>query len=214
MIALYCIGGLLALIVLVLSSPVTVHFVLEKRNVQLVMRVWGIPTTLLPRPEKETDVEGATSSNEEKRKKREKKFRLSDLQTSLKEDGIGAMLRMIKDVIRIGKSSFGKALRAVTIKRLVLQMRISGADAAAAAQNYGKVCAAFYPLFSAVSSMVRIQKQEVDLRADFLEEGTAVYADIAARISLWRLVGAALTTGVSLLRLYMDGNRKDGKTNE
>ena len=214
MIALYCIGGLLALIVLLLSSPVAMHFVLEEQKMRLVLRVWGIPTTLLPPPEKKADDGNEKSPNGKKGKKQDNPSWFSELQSSIQEDGVGSVIQLIKDVIQVGKSSFGKILRAVTVKHLVLQMRISGADAAASAQNYGKVCAVFYPLFGAMSGLVDIRNQDVDLRADFLEEGTAIYANIIARISLWRLVGAAFTMEISLLRLYMDGNRKDGKVNE
>lgn len=203
MIALYIIGGLLAFIALLLSSPVSVRF-FYRETPELILRVWGYPIRLLPRPPEQSALEEKPAQKSKKQtEKTDKPSFLSELHTSLKEDGIGTVLQLMGELAGVLKRTVGKLLRAVTVKNFQLHMRISGKDAAAAATNYGKVCAAFYPLFGALTAGIRVKKHDVDLRPDFVEEGNAVLLDVTARISLWKLTGAALTAGFSLLCLYM-----------
>lgn len=202
MIALYIIGGLLALIALLLSSPVSVRF-FYRDTPTLILRVWGYPIKVLPRPPAGEAPAKATPDIQKDTKQKEKSSFLDELQASFKEDGVGAILHWMGELAEILKRALGRLLRAVTLKELRLEMRISGEDAAAAATNYGKVCAVFYPLLGAVSTGIRIKKHDIDLRPDFMEEGSAVFLDITARISLWRLAGAALAAGFSLLCIYL-----------
>ncbi len=206
MIALYIVGGLLAFIALVLSSPVTVRFFFRDTP-ELILRVWGYPIRLLPR---------ATEQELQKKQKKQtqktdKPSLLSELQMSLKEDGIGTILQYMGDLADILKRTTGKLLRAVTVKNFQLHMRISGEDAAAVATNYGKVCAALYPLLGVLTSGIRFKKHDVELHPDFLQEGNAVLLDVAARVSLWKLMGAAITVGISLLHLYTTVDIKKGR---
>lgn len=201
MIALYIIGGLLVLIALLLSSPVSVRFY-YRDTPELILRVWGCPFRLLPRPPEETHPE-KTSISSDPKPKEQKPSLLDELQASFREDGVGAVLRWMEQLAGILKRAVGRLLKAVTVKNLCLQMRISGEDAAAAATNYGKVCAVFYPLLGAVSAGIRVNKRAVDLRPDFMLEGAAVLVDVTVGVSLWRLAGAAVAAGFSLLRIYM-----------
>lgn len=205
MIALYIIGGLLALIALVLSSPISVRFFFYREAPELVVRVWGVPKRVLPRPpKKHSEKKPIKKAKKQKKKtKDEKPSVFKELIDTLKEDGVGSILRMMGELSVILKQAVGGLFRSVTVTNLQLQMRVSGKDAAAAATNYGKVCAAFYPLYGVFRSGVRVKKQDVDIRPDFLEEGNAVLIDVTARISLWKLTGAALKVGWSLLRLYI-----------
>ena len=212
MIALYIIGGLIALIVLLLSSPISLRFVFSQNEPQLVLRVWGVPTQLLPCAEKKEKAPARTVRKPPKRglkKKKEKPSLLAELQTSLKEDGVSAIVKLMGELAGILKRTVGRLLRAITVKKFHLHMRISGEDVSAAAQNYGRVCAAFYPLFGALNGVMKFKKQDVNLYADFFEQGTAVSVEVVARVSLWKVMGAALSTAFSLLKMYVGSTVND-----
>lgn len=210
MIALYIIGGLLALIALLLSSPISVHFFCRETP-ELVLRIWGLPVRMLPRPSVEEAVVSTSEKAEQKteKQKKDKPSFLLKLQESLKEDGIGTILQLLGELAGVLKRTIGRLLRAITVKEFRLQMRISGDDAASTAINYGRVCAAFYPLFGAVCAGMRVRHHDVDLRPDFAEEGSAVLVDITACVSLWRLTGAVIAAGWSLLWTYVKLDESD-----
>lgn len=198
MIALYCIGGLLLLLALLLSSPISVRF-FYRDTLQIVLRVWGIPMQLLPRPQ-QTDAVSDTASAEKSEKK---PSLLKQLQESFAQDGVGATLHWVSEMARLLQTAVGKLFRAITVKTLQLEMRISGEDASQIALRYGEFCAVFYPAFGAVSTALRIQKSHIDLRPDFAAEGGAALLDATVRVCLWRLLGAAITCGFMLLKIYL-----------
>lgn len=212
MIALYIIGGLIALIVLLLFSPVSVRFVFSQDEPQLVLRVWGVPRRLLPRAEKKEKAPVKAVRKPSKgglKKKKEKTSLLAELQASFKEDGVSAIVKLMGELAGILKRTVGKLLRAITVKKFHLHMRISGEDVSAAAQNYGRVCAVFYPLLGALNGAMKFERQDVNLHADFFEQGTAVSVEVVARISLWKAMGAALGAVFSLLKMYVGSTVND-----
>ncbi len=209
MVALYCIAGLLLLLALLLSTPLSVRC-FYREMLQVTLRIWGIPVQLLPRPNVESTTEKAASGKTEK-----KPSFLTQLRESFEQDGVGATLQWLSQLAGLLSKTAGKLLDAVLIKSLQLEMRIGGEDASAVALHYGEFCAVFYPLYALISTRLNIRKQHIDLRPDFAQEGAAVLLDITARISLWRLLLAALFCGFSFLRMNlktdMDGTkRKDG----
>ncbi len=212
MVALYCIGGLLLLLVLVLSSPLSVRC-FYRETLQVTLRVWGFPVQFLPRPKTQQTTGKAASAKTAK-----KPSLLTQLRESFEQDGVAATLQWLSQLAGLLSKTVGKLLDAVLVKTLRLEVRISGEDASAVAVHYGEFCAAFYPLYALVSTRLDIRKQHIDLRPDFAQEGAAVLLDVTARISLWRLLYAALYCGFSFLRMTskIDINgtkRKDGTDN-
>lgn len=187
MTALYIVGGLLLLVVLLLSSPVSLHFHYSEQPL-CTLRVWGAPIRLLPHTEKQTP------SKKEGAKPQEKKpsALLTELTASFKQDGVAATLHWLGELARLLTDTVGRVLQSVTVTRFQLEMRISGEDASAAAIRFGEVCAVLYPLLSVISCHLRIKKRQVELRPDFEGLGTAVLLDIRCKISLWRVCGALL----------------------
>ncbi len=209
MVALYCIGGLLLFLVLLLSSPLSVRC-FYRETLQVTLRVWGIPVRLLPRPQVQQRTNKTASEETVK-----KPSLLTQLRDTFEQDGVAATLQWLSQLAGLLSKTVGKLLDAVLVKTLQLEMRVSGEDASAVALHYGEFCAAFYPMYALVSTRLDIRKQHIDLRPDFAQEGAAVLLDITARISLWRLLYAALFCGFSLLRMNFktDVNgrkRKDG----
>lgn len=206
MIALYILLGLIALIGLLLSSPVSLHFY-YRDDPRLTLRVWGIPFRLLPAPpkkEKET-----AASDTAKTREKEKPPLLEELQTTFRQDGLSAALQWLKRLAAVFSKAIGRLFRAVTVKNLRLEMRISGDDAADVAVRYGEVCAVLFPVLAVIIGNLRVKRQTVDIRPDFSEAGTAVLVDCRLGVSLWRLAGAAVGFGWGMLRLSLSSEKAE-----
>ncbi len=58
-------------------------------------------------------------------------------------------------------------LRHIKIKRLKLFINVATEDAAKTAIEYGTVCAAVYPVLSAINSIADIKYKKIDIKSDF-----------------------------------------------
>lgn len=209
MTALWIVLGVLALICLLLSSPVSLHFYGgEAESPRLYLRIWWIPFRLLPpRPKKEKPEKPSSDTPKSKDKEKKKPALLESLQTTFEEDGVGAAVHWLGELAALVQSAIGRLLRAVTVKQLRFHLRVSGEDPAAVAVRYGEICATVYPVLAVISNGLRIKKQEVSMTPDFLSERMAYLIDIRVRLSLWRIVGAAL-------RLMWDIQKMDSAIQE
>lgn len=194
--AVYALLALLALVLLILLTPVRGRITYDG-ELAVRVRVWGIPITLLPRPEPST-----TSTPKKGRKKKDKPSKLQELADLLRQDDVGATLQFLSDLISLLKRSVGRLLRSVTVDRLELDMCIATGDPADTAQRYGQVCGVLYPSLAWIGRLIRIRRQQLRVEPNFLLETGGVRFDIRCRVSVLRLTGAALTLlwGLLLLR--------------
>lgn len=184
--------GLMVLLVLaLLFIPVTGRMAYDGEFTARI-RVLGIPIRLAPRPEQQPK-KPKKKSKKAKRTKRSTRSKLREIQSLLKEDGVGSTLRFLKDVAGLAGRTIGKALGAVTVKQLQLRLVIATEDAATTALRYGQVCSVLYPALAAIEHKVRMQHRQVQVEPNFLLEQSVVRFDLRFRVSVWRLLGAGIT---------------------
>lgn len=190
-----------ALIAVILLVPIYAR-VRYDGTLTVRLRVWGIPITLLPSDEEDEPDEPATPSP---RKKPSKAAQLKrELTRNFHEDGVGATLRYLGDLAAILSQAVGRLLRAVTVDRLHLEMRISAADAADTAVRYGQVCAALYPTLAVIERAMRVRRREVRVEPAFLAESSAAFVDVRLHVWVYRAAGAAF----ALLWRYLTMNKE------
>ncbi len=190
-----------ALIAAVLLVPIYAR-VRYDGTLTVRLRVWGIPITLLPSDE---DDEPQTATETTPPKKPSKAAELKqELDRSFREDGVGATLRYLGELASMASQALGRLLRAVTVDRLRLEMRVAAADAADTAVRYGEVCAVLYPTLAVLERAMRVRQREVRVEPGFLAEDSAVFADIRLHIWVYRAAGAA----IALLWRYLTMNKE------
>ncbi len=168
------------------------------------LRVWGIPITLVPSDEQDERQTPAAPSRHKPSKAAELK---RELTRNFREDGVGATLHYLGELGAIASRAVGRLLRAVTVDRLRLEMRISAPDAADTAVRYGQVCAALYPALALVERAVRVRRREVRVEPNFLADGSAAFADVRLHIWVYRAAGAAIALLWRYLMLTLSDNQ-------
>lgn len=205
MIVLYILLGLLALPPVLLCIPVGFRLDYAEEP-ELSVRVLGVKITLLPAKDKPPKSghrrKEKPSGTDEKKKRREEAFPsvLRELKDSLKESGVSGAFSWLCEVARILTRAAGRAVRAITVRRLDLRVEVAGEDAAETALRHGKLCAVLYPALGVIESRVRVRRQSVRVVPAFLaEETTAV---LALRGHVWpiRLVWAGLCALASFIK--------------
>ena len=198
-------GAVLLLILLLLFVPVYARFRYDG-EVFLRVRVLGIPVTLLPKKaekatEKPIPKKKKAKPTKEKPEKEKKPGFLDELKASFREDGVAATLGYLTDLAKLAVSAVGKVLAAVTVDGLRLELLIAAEDAADAAENYGKVCAAAYPALEVLGQVLHIKKRQVRIEPGFLVEKSDAYTDVRLHVWVCKVLWAGLVFLVKMMLL-------------
>ena len=185
--------GLLVLLLLLPAIPVFVRLTFYG-ELQVTAYVIGIPVYRFSSERDEKQPEAP----EHKRKKNSKPSPdkpddpLSSLAVRLKKDGVGAALECARELAQVAAGTARRVLAALTVDKLLLRLFITGEDAAATAQNTGKVCAMLYPSLTAAQSVLRIRKRVVTVTPDFLAAKGKAEAEVLVHAVPYRLLWAAM----------------------
>ena len=200
----YSLLALLGLLVLLLLVPVFVR-VQYREELTVCVRVWGIPVyrfpNAKPRPP-QTDKPKTTA-------RKQPNTMLTDLSQRLKTDGVRAVAEEVQALARIAGGAARRVVRAITVRRLQLQLIVASCDAATTAQDTGRICAVLYPSLTAIQSVVRIRKREVTVTPDYLAEQGRVTAEVTGHVIPLRILWAALGAVVSYGALRSHNNGKE-----
>ena len=219
MIALYIVGGLLLLILLILIVPVRLRVTYRGEILVARLRIlFIIPYTLFDgsKPEKKKK----KPSGEKKKEKKEKKSASHVWQKradALKAKGASGIIDWLRDVARWALGSTKRLLRAITVRRFDMRMRVVGDDAADTALACGRWCAVIYPLLGTLMCAIRTRRERVRIEPDFLGKETAIALDARISVSPWRAAWAALWALFGYLKLVKApaegeaSNRADAK---
>lgn len=193
----YSLLGFLALLIVALSVPIFGRIAYDG-DLSVVIRVLGIPITLVPQPEDKSP----RPTRKAKTEPSQKPSKFKELVSLMKQDDLAGTLHFLRAVASLAAKTVGRVLRSITVSRLDLQMVISTDDPATTAQRYGQVCGVLYPALAGIESVVRIRHRNLRVEPNFLMEKSAVRFDVCLRMSVWRLLGAgiALLWGFLLLK--------------
>lgn len=213
MIALYIVLGILALLFLCLLLPVSLR-VSYRGELWVRARILGVPVTLFPRREKpgKAGAKRAAKPPSKRRQKREKeREKLIDLSRMLKEDGVGGTLRFFGELAKLLWRAARRVLRAVTVRKLWLRMRIGGEDAADTALQYGRACAALFPGIEMIGTLVRVRRRDVKVTPLFPEGESSAQFEIRLWVTPLKVLWAGLCL-VCGLTLRLSGQRAGPET--
>lgn len=185
----YCLLAVLGLVLLALLVPVYGRVTYDG-DLRVRLRVLGIPVTLLPAPKEEKPPKKPRP--EKRRQAAEKPSRLQELRELLRQDDLAATLGFLRELAVLAGKTVGKALGAVTVDRLQLQLLLATGDPASTATLYGKVCGVLYPSLAIVERVIRVRRRSLRVEPNFLLEKSGVRFDLRLHVSVLRLLGAGL----------------------
>ena len=196
-------GLVLLALLLVLLVPVYGRVTYDG-ELHVRVRVLGVPVTLLPTPQSDKSPKPKKGKKKKKPTEAEKSSKLQEFKALLRQDDLAATLGFLKELAVLAGKTVGKALRAVTVDRLELQLLLATGDPADTAQLYGRVCGVLYPSLAMVERVVRVRRRQLRVEPNFLLEKSAVRFDLRLHLSVLKLVGAGLYLLVKFLLLKED----------
>lgn len=182
----YVLLAILVILLVALSIPITGRIAYDG-ELKASVRILGFS---VPLQERKRDRKRKPKSTQ--RAKKDKPSKVQELKELLKHDDAAGTLHFVGGVARLAGRAIGRLMRAVTVTDLQLQMLIATGDPADTAQRYGQVCGVLYPAMELIAHRVRIRRRRIRIEPNFLLEKSCARFDIRFRISVWRLLGAAI----------------------
>ncbi len=211
MLALKIIGfvllGLLALLVILLLVPVRLRV---RYETELAATLWVlcVPVRLASKKEKPKTEQKADKPKPKKdakpgkeEKKKKDVLALKQHAKELKENGVAAAVEWLKEVAQRVLKAADRLLAAITVTNLAARVDVAGEDAAQTALTYGKICGAVYPALGVVESKLKVKKQDVQIAPAFCLEKTRFCFDVRLKVSVWRVLVAALVLLIQYIKL-------------
>lgn len=163
MLALYIIGGIILLILLILLLPITAQI---KFNDDFSVKIKFLGITLYKlRPDAEKE---KTESKEKTEKSKQTKPEEKGLFTKLKDKhGFkGAIKEIFILLLNILKAT-KKHLLKIKFRKVKMDLIVVGSDAAMTAIDYGAVCSLAYPLLSFIDQNLNVNFKQINIEAGF-----------------------------------------------
>lgn len=187
----------------ILFFPVGLWAVYENK-LKLVVFVFLVPIkiNLEKKQEKESEPE------QKKRKKKKKEVSQTEKRGALgelaRERGVVGAIEYLANIARIAGGTFGGIMRGVILARFNVYMRVGGEDAAAAATNYGAMCALVYPLLSVILNRLLAYRKRFDFAPDFCSSNTVFRINTLALafpgLVLWQIIKAFVRIVIGIVR--------------
>ena len=189
-------AALLIVLVAVLLMPVALHITYcDTFALRLSYAGFTIPTESNKTKKKSPTV--TKSSQHKKKSKKKNKMTFDE----------------ILMLVKIGVKAAEKLLKTIRIKRLKLNIIVSGEDAASAAINYGRVCALASSTYPVIENS--LDKKNTDIFVDLqYDSKTQVNADIIIKAMTLKLIIIAVKVLIEALPVINNNNKKGGASNE
>lgn len=181
MIPLCIIGALLLVLLLLLLAPIRLE-VAFRQEFSAQVRYLFLCFPLAPSPEPLEEPSPSQPPVQEGKPASSPSF-LQKLRVLLRREGLSGFLQTLQEVAQQVKTASAHLLKRIKLKRFDLYICLGGKeDAAAAAIQYGQVCAAAYGASGALLQLFPCRKKSVSVDLDYSHQEHQV--DFSATISI------------------------------
>ncbi len=113
---------------------------------------------------------------------------ISNVKKAIRSYGVANLIRTVHEaIIRLFAKIFKLAKKGV-FKEFDLRIAVGDSDAADAALQYGQVCAAVYPLITYLKSCMKFRKPNVEIRCDYSLEHTEINFEGQLNYRPWHFI--------------------------
>lgn len=222
MVFLWILIGVIALLVLLLVTPLRIFLLYSGGELNYRVKYGLIPIFASDKPEKERKkpkkAEKASESGEKKKKSGAAGALMQMLglpqlrsaasaKNAVKEDGLLETVRAVLSALRSLLGRIGRLLKKGVFRRFDLTIRVADEDPAEAAFKYGQICAAAYPLLHLLENTLRFRRRKVEILCDDDLSQTEVEFSAQLNYRLWHIVRFLC----GLFGNYMKNRKDDSK---
>ena len=210
-------GGIILLIVGVLSVPVHVSFSYEDK-IYLSIRYLFLKFRILPQGEKKEKKPKKEKPKKEKQKKEEpqeeqkpKEKKPNPLLEMVKANGYDGMMDVLGNLGSILARYGAKLFKSVVFDEFDIYAVVSKGDAASTAIAYGKACQNIYPLAGFLCANNVVHKYDVSVEYDYLSGHSKGEFFFDFHLCVRKILNATIAMAVRLLFKVLLKFLKNGK---
>ena len=205
MIALYILLGILALLMLVLISSVTVLVHIDD-DAEIKVGFWFLRFKVFPLKDKKVKKK-ANKSHKPKEDGYIKKL--------IEQNGIVGAVSELLSVVKIVLKKAGKAARHIRVRRCSFLITAASEDAATTAVRYGALCATVFPALKGLQDLLKWndRKTKVSVVSDFNSDKPTIYLDLKVKLRLCFIVSAAFGVLLALIKRKVSKTLKSASDN-
>lgn len=200
MIALIVIGVIISLILILLFLPITVDLVYDN-SFLVKIKYFGI--ILFNYPKAKTIKQN--KKTKEKTKVNSKPKKDNFLKTVYDQKGLLGSVEYFSNILEIILKKLWWIIKRFKFRRFKFDLIIATSDAANTAIKYGKICAAVYPVFSLLQSLVDFKPKTINISTDFDKSQSEFKISLLVKTSLL----CCLTALVGGLTQFLKLQRKE-----
>ncbi len=202
MIALIVLGVIVAILLCILFLPITVDLAFDGK---MMLKIKYLGITLFdnkksktkPKQKKEK-VKTASKDNAPQKKD-------NFIKRTYKQKGLLGTISYFSDILAIVFKRLWRVVKRFKFRRFKLDIIVATPDAANTAIQYGKICAAVYPVISLLHTITDMKSEEINIKTDFEKTRPEFKASILVKTQgLYWLVAA-----IGILKHYLKLQRKE-----
>lgn len=210
MTALVIILSILAVIVLLLLFSLNLYIDYNADNIKVWVKYLFIKIPVYPPKDKKEKKKKPDKKEKKKSKKPQKEKKENFFISTVKSQGLSAVIEILEKILQILKDFSSSTLKHFKIKKLNLNVTMTGEDAADAALNFGYACSVLYPALGALSGLIRfLNIPNVNITVDYDKKETSASLMLQFKMRLIFLIAIILKYGIKTFLLYIDVTRTD-----
>lgn len=224
MIVLYILGGLIALIIILLCVPFQLLIGYDEQ-LELTIKYFFIPLQIMPKKKRVSKpkskfvlwagrkwkelchwfIELKTRLRKKKRpqqngkKKKAQEEKKSSFALLREQRGFGGMLTLLWRVVSLATGAFRGVLRMAVVEKFDFHAEIGGDDAAETAVTYGEMCSVLFPALAFILGATRKYNKNIIINPNFESDETTVEINAVIRLTPLFIVFHALKAFLKLV---------------
>lgn len=202
MIALIILAVIAVVLLAVLFLPITVEMVFDGK---FVLRIKYLGITLFDnqKEKKQSKHKREKVNTDSGKNTTEKKDNF--IKKIYKQKGLQGTISYFCNVLTILLKKMRRVIKHFKFRRFKLDISVATSDAANTAIQYGKICAAVYPVISLLQSITDFKSKEINISADFEKTNSEFKSSILIKTQgLYWIIAA-----IGILNQYLKLQRKE-----
>lgn len=205
MIALIIFGAIVGILFILLLLSVTVDLTFDSK---LMLKIKYLGITLFDNQKrvsvkKSKKKKSKSSSNDDAPAKKD-----GFVKKTYKQKGLLGTINYFSDILVIVIKKLWWVVKRLKFRRFKLDIIIATADAADTAMQYGKICAAVYPIISLLQSVNDFKAKNINISADFDKTESQFKTSIFVKTQVIYLLITAIGILVQFLKLQRKEREK------
>lgn len=205
MIALIILGAVVGILLILMFLPLTVDLSYEDKFV-LKIRYAGI--TLFDNNRTELDKK-SDKKQVEKPKGSTPQKKDNFFVKTYKQKGLLGTVSYFSDILVIVLKKLWWIVKRFKFRKFKLDLTVATADAADTAIQYGKVCAAIYPVISLLQTITDFKLQQINIGTDFDKTKWEFNGAILVKTPLVYWIVAVISVLIQILKLQREESEKN-----